>query len=55
MIITFLLVLLLLVMIVMAARDGAKPFFSDYLKASGFIIAVLLALFTWAPLVRGVR
>lgn len=51
MITTLLLVLLLIVTIVMAIRDG-RPFFADYLKVTLLIIAVLLALFSWLPLVR---
>lgn len=54
MIITLLLVLLLIVMIIMAIRDG-RPFFSDYLRVFAFIIAILLALFSWLPIVQGVR
>ncbi len=50
---TILLILLLIVMIFMAVRDG-RPFFGDPLKVTAFIIALLLAVLTWLPLVRGV-
>jgi hypothetical protein len=47
---TLLLVLLLIVMVCMAVRDG-RPFFGDPLKLAALIIAILAALSTW--LVRG--
>lgn len=50
-IITFLLILLLIVIICMALRDG-RPFFADFLKVTVLILTVLLALLTWLPLRR---
>lgn len=50
-VLTILLVLLLIVMICMALRDG-KSFFADFLKTSALILALLIAVLTWLPLVR---
>jgi hypothetical protein len=51
MLVTILLVLLLIVMIFMAIRDG-RPFFADALKTTALIIALLLAIATWFPLLH---
>lgn len=53
-IIVVLLVLLLIVMVFMAIRDG-RPFFADALKVTALIIAIIVALLSWLPLIRGVR
>ena len=45
------LVLLLIVMVFMAIRDG-RPFFADVLKVTALVIAILVAVFKWLPLVR---
>lgn len=45
---TVLLVLLLIIMVFMAYRDG-RPFFADFLKVAAFILTILLAILTWWP------
>lgn len=49
--ISVLLIALLITMIVMAVREG-RPFFGDWLKVIALVIAVVLALLTWLPLVH---
>lgn len=46
--VTILLVLLLIVMLCMAIRDG-KAFFADFLKVAALVFAILLAALTWLP------
>lgn len=48
-----LLLVLLIVMIFMAIRDG-RPFFGDALKVTALIIVLVAAIVTWWPM-RGMR
>jgi hypothetical protein len=48
-----LLLILLIVLIFMAIRDG-KPFFGDPLKAASLLIVLVVVLATWLPMARGI-